>query len=593
MHKSRAIRAFERRLFELGCPARYSQRSVAEFAEHFEDLVDARIEEGLEPEIAAARASKELGEPTLLAERLVVSFRQASWWGHHPVIGFCLLPPLALMLLLPATVLALYGLFLVGNIFSRHSIPLDEFQAAVATAPVAFAEWDNPLMWLIHSVPIAVNTILFCKLVARSALGVRWLVATCTVCSASGFFTWTGFSFSGFYLGYGTPSVYNWISAAMPLLIGTAILLWRKYRLVSFGPVDSDYLELFHDRHKDEPGIKVERHEAGELEAGGASVPASRICDASGGLHELARGDARPTVLWQAPKNFLKEQWFTPTSAIAAAIVVISVLLVKFVFLHDKADHAKMEDLRNSIWPAERKRVLDFLQIRQTVTETTSVTPISLQEFATASLSEPVCWFARTNLATLSELPRGRHTFAGVPFAISERVQLMGNGYKDLGMAFPTAIKGFPIHQKCRYLHILHGASFLRIKVPSVPDEKGFMPVLPEYETTNSAVARFVLHYADRTQAEIKIFSTKHLLDVWGPICSSEVAMCERSVSSPESELAWASSWIPAEKSEMLNSIRLYKSRLENPRPETEVVTVDYVSTRTDAAPFLLGLTIE
>src|SRR5260370_1894660 len=112
MHSGREIRAFERRLVELGCPAHYSQRSVAELAEHFEDLTQVRIEEGLEPATARTRASEELGEPTMIAERLVASFRRASWWGRHPIIGFCLLPPLALMLFLPATVLALFGLFL-------------------------------------------------------------------------------------------------------------------------------------------------------------------------------------------------------------------------------------------------------------------------------------------------------------------------------------------------------------------------------------------------------------------------------------------------------------------------------------------------
>src|SRR6266481_202291 len=228
MHSSRAIRAFERRLFELGCPARYSQRSVADLADHFEDLLRARSEDGLEPETARERAGEELGEPTILAERLVASFRQASWWGRHPIIGFCLLPPLALMLFLPATVLGLFGLFLLGNLFSRHSIPLDEFKSAVLTAPAAFAEWNNPLLSFLHSVPIATTTFLFCKLVARSGSGMKWLIVTCAVCSASGFFTWTGFSASGFYLGYGSPAVHNWISAAIPLLVAACIFVWRK-----------------------------------------------------------------------------------------------------------------------------------------------------------------------------------------------------------------------------------------------------------------------------------------------------------------------------------------------------------------------------
>jgi len=559
MHKSRAIRAFERRLFELGCPARYSERSIAELAEHFDDLTQARIDEGLEPATARARASEELGEPTIIADRLVASFRQARWLGRHPIIGFCLLPPLFLMLFLPATALALYGLFLLSNLFSHHSIPLDEFKTAVEAAPAAFAEWRNPLLCLIHSVPIAVNTILFCKLVARSALGTKWLIVTCAVSSAAGFFMWTGFSPSGFYLGYGSPSVHNWISAAVPLLICGSIFAWRQRRLALLCPADLEGRELLASA-----GIECQKH-----------------------ARENAAQKGRRLRI---P---LREEWFTPTSAVAAATVVISVLLFKFVFTHDKADHARMEDLRNRIWPAERKETLDLLQIRQSIAEMTKAIPVPLQQFATATLSEPVCWFGETNFATLTDLPRGLHLFAGIPFAISDRIQLMGNGYKDLGLAFPTAIKGIPINQNCRFLYLLHGASFVRFKAPSVPDEQGFMPVLPAYEITNLPVARLVLHYAGGQQAVIEISATQHLLDVWGPICASEVPLRERCVSSPETELGWASSRVPAEKSEMLNSVRVYKSRFENPRPEAEILSVDYVSTRTEAAPFLIGLTIE
>jgi hypothetical protein len=541
----------------LGCPARYSQRSVAELAEHFEDLTHAGIENGLDSGIARARATEELGDPMILAERLVASFRQASWWGRHPIIGFCLLPPLALMVVLPVTVLGLYGLFLLGNLFSRHSIPLDEFKSAVVTAPAAFAQWNNPLLCLIHSLPIAINTILFCKLVVRSASGTQWLIVTCAVGSASGFFTWTGFSTSGFYLGYGAPSLHNWISAIIPFLIATGIFIWRKRRLALIGA--PHFAEV--------PPLERE--------------------------NDLQCADAGRRSNIRRASLLLDETWFTPTSAVAAAVVVISVVLIKFVFTHDKADHVRIEELRSRVWPDERKRALDFLQIRQSVQETSWAKSVSLRPFATAALSDPLCWFGRTNFATLADLPRGLHRFAGIPFAISERVQLMGNGYKDLGMAFPSVIKGIPIDQKCRFLYLLHGACFVRTKAPSVPDEHGFTPVLPLYESTNIPVARLLLHYADQQQATIEIFSTQHLLDVWGPICTSEVPVRERCVSSPASELAWTSRQVPEEKSEMPNSVRVYKSRFENPRPDSQVVALDYASTRTDAAPFLLGLTIE
>jgi len=559
MHKSRAIRAFERRLFELGCPSSYAQRSVAELAEHVEDLTQARIEDGQETSSAQAMACEDLGQPTIIAERLVTSFRQASWWGRHPVIGFCLLPPLALMILLPATVLVLYGLFLFGNLFSLHSIPLDEFKRAVITAPAAFTEWYNPLLCFIHTIPIAITTIVFCTLVARSASGVKWLVVTCGVCSLSGFFTWTGFSPNGFYLGYGSPVAYNWISAAIPWLIAAGLFGWRKWQMKLICGVDSEEQEVF-----SETGVEFQ-----------------------------TQGSKRSVQKVRRPQVLLKEEWFTPTSAVAAAIVVISFLVIKFFFLHDKADHAKLEKLRNQIWPAERQAVLDSLRVRQSLRETFSERTISLEPFATAELTDAVCWFGMTNFATLADLPRGLHTFAGVPFEINDRVQLMGNRYKDLGVAFPSAIKSIPIYQKCRSLYILHGASFVRTEVPSVPDKHGVMPVLPTYETTNQPVARLVLHYADHTDAKIEIFATQHLLDVWGPICQSEVPAYERGVSSPDSELAWASSCVPNEKSELLNSVRLYKTRFTNPRPDLEILTIDYVSTRTEAAPFLLGLTIE
>jgi hypothetical protein len=557
MHNHRAIRAFERRLIELGCPARYAQRSVAEFAEHFEDLIQARIEDGLETGIARTRASEQLGAPAALAERLVNSFRQASWWGRHPVIGFCLLPPVALMVLLPATVLVLYGLFLAGNLFSQHSIPLNEFKSAVISAPAAFAEWNNPLLCLIYSVPITINTLSFSKLVARSALGMKWLVVTCGVCSISGSFTWTGFSASGFYLGYGTPTLHNLISAAIPWLIAASAFARRKRRLALIGGPDSEEDKALTEAADNFRGPRSQESES------------------------------------RRPRIFLKEEWLTPTSAVGAALIVISFLLVKFVFLHDKADHARLQELRNRIWPAERKAVLDSLRIRQSLDGTLQGRTISLEPFATAALTEPVCWFGKTNFATLADLPHGLHAFAGIPFEISERVQLMGNRFKDLGIAFPSAIKGIPVHQKCRSLYLLHGASFVRNQVPSIPDEHGVMPVLPSYETTNQPVARLVLHYADHADARIEIFSTQHLLDVWGPICKSDVPVRERCVSSPDTELAWASSCVPTEKSELLNSVRLYKSRFENPSPDSEVLTVDYVSTRTEAAPFLLGLTIE
>ena len=86
------IGQFERRLLELGCPATQARDKARELADHHADLKQAALEEGFSETEAEARAAAQLGEPAGLAERLARAMRQSSWWGRHPVIGFCLLP---------------------------------------------------------------------------------------------------------------------------------------------------------------------------------------------------------------------------------------------------------------------------------------------------------------------------------------------------------------------------------------------------------------------------------------------------------------------------------------------------------------------
>ena len=93
MPDATTIQQFERRLIELGCPARQLRSRVRELADHYQDLQEAEQADGFSEAEAAARAAARLGDPIVLAENLVLDLRQASWWGRHPVIGFCLLPP--------------------------------------------------------------------------------------------------------------------------------------------------------------------------------------------------------------------------------------------------------------------------------------------------------------------------------------------------------------------------------------------------------------------------------------------------------------------------------------------------------------------
>src|SRR5271157_1428665 len=99
MRNPAVIAMFERRLAELGCPAAKLSAKVLELGEHHEDLKQAALEEGLSEPEAEARADELLGEPVTLAGQISAVLRQSSWWGRHPVITFCLLPWLVMLLM--------------------------------------------------------------------------------------------------------------------------------------------------------------------------------------------------------------------------------------------------------------------------------------------------------------------------------------------------------------------------------------------------------------------------------------------------------------------------------------------------------------
>ena len=123
-------------------------------------------------------------------------------------------------------------------------------------------------------------------------------------------------------------------------------------------------------------------------------------------------------------------------------------------------------------------------------------------------------------------------------------------------------------------LRVLHGASFLQ-------DEK-----------SGVAVGKLILHYEDGSNAELALVAGEQLLDWWGPILKDGGKQFDEP-SSPGTELAWAGSnaWIRKQRPQA--SLRLYKTAFDNPRPALAISTLDYASTMTKAAPFLVALTVE
>lgn len=168
----------------------------------------------------------------------------------------------------------------------------------------------------------------------------------------------------------------------------------------------------------------------------------------------------------------------------------------------------------------------------------------------------------------LEHLPSGLVTFDGVKFDVRGVVML---GRREPVQAwldqFPTSIQ-IKLGRRVQRLQILHGVwswDFVR---------------------EGLAVASFVWHYADGIQRETEIVYGRDVRH-WahGGDHPDPRVECERG------RVVWQGTNPVAEAEGTTR--RLYLTRFDNPRPEIEVTAIDYVSKRTQAAPFMVAMTLE
>jgi hypothetical protein len=210
------IDELQRRLVELGCPTRQRRRLVQEVADHREDLKQAALAEGSGETEAQARAHSQLGNPEALAEHLIEVLRRSSWWGRHPVFGFCVLPLLMFPVLWALIIILVIILeFLVG--YNLH---------VAKQNPTAFPH----LALVFHGgdyVAIALATLFFCWLARRSAVNLTWMSIACGICSLCALFT--RISIDPHAIVLGLSSTLQWMRAAIPLLVAGVVYAveWR------------------------------------------------------------------------------------------------------------------------------------------------------------------------------------------------------------------------------------------------------------------------------------------------------------------------------------------------------------------------------
>jgi hypothetical protein len=523
MHDAVARGQFERRLVELGCPASRLREKVRELAEHYQDLKEAALEQGLTEAEAQAWAEAQLGDAVLLAENAVAMLRQASWWGRHPIIGFCLLPLLAFT---PAWVCcagALTGTcWLLGRMFGPAYQIDDNTVRAMSANPEMFRSLVAPANEALTFSAILLAALVFCWLARRAAVGMKWMATACLLCALDGVVNYANIAPGLVTVGFTSLSPF-WYDSILPLSVAAAVFFRQR-----------------------------------RMENRLAPIPAER--------RAIARQEPQRTVARS------QSVFRMPTYWLMALLAPAGLACAVFVEVMSAQDAAEKLYLKSKVWPAERAATLQQLAARRSASECANPILIDLKPRVNASLLATTDGVAGARENDLAELPSGVHTFAGVPFEVEGRIQLLGKRLVESGRSFPAEVKHISIARRCGRIHLLHGASAARNL-----DEK---------------IARLVLHYQDGSQAEIGIVTGADVLDWWGPIYYTEAGE-ERNTTSPGTELAWAGSnpWIKKRAPEL--SLRLYRSSFANPHPDREIASMDYVSTLSEAGPFLLGLTLE
>lgn len=163
-------------------------------------------------------------------------------------------------------------------------------------------------------------------------------------------------------------------------------------------------------------------------------------------------------------------------------------------------------------------------------------------------------------------VPRGLQRLGGVPFRIEGLIEVTGLNAAREGHFAPPQITGIIVGSRARRLHLLHGA--LGCEDDGVP------------------LAKLVLHFADGQTHDVRLAYGVHARHVLPPRFERTTELAD-----PQSRQVWAQPIQGEDRAEA--GLRLFATAVDNPRPEMEIRSVDWVSLFSRASPVLLGLTVE
>lgn len=221
---------------------------------------------------------------------------------------------------------------------------------------------------------------------------------------------------------------------------------------------------------------------------------------------------------------------------------------------------------RNALSTDELERIREAIQTRDT-----SIDPrhIDLTPFFTATFAQnewlqaqgPVPNGSVSRTYRRFGLPPGLQVLSGVAFDVRGAIQLGGLALKQAGHSFPQEVTGIPIKRSCQKILFLHGAIWTM--------EEG------------TRVGSYEIHYRDGVSESVSIVYGREVRD-WA-------LQRNESPQVPKASIAWTRE----DPLQATSDGVLYMMEWINPRPFAVIESIDFRSTMTSVAPFLVGITVE
>jgi hypothetical protein len=185
---------------------------------------------------------------------------------------------------------------------------------------------------------------------------------------------------------------------------------------------------------------------------------------------------------------------------------------------------------------------------------------IDLSKYYTACLEDN--WLV-TPGANFASLPKGVQAFADAAYDVRGLIQLAGKqAIAETGIDFPRAVKGINVNYKARKLHFLQGAAWIA--------------------EDDTKIGEYILHYANGQTKSIPIVYQRNVKGWW---------IKQTDPVPTDADIAWTGE---NEASHKLGyNVRIYSYTVNSPLPDEEIKTIDFVSTMTESAPFLIAITVE